>query len=95
MSLLGYDKLRRLYSWLCISTPKLNILCARVGVLLACEKVYMTASLALHFFLEVPVPSQERELFVGGIHFISFYYFSIEFWNWYFFSILLLPDILI
>ena len=44
MSLLGYDKLRRLSSWLCISTPKLNILCARVGVLLACEKVYMTAS---------------------------------------------------
>ena len=44
MSLLGYDKLRRISYRLCISTPKLNILCARVDVLLECKNAYITAS---------------------------------------------------
>jgi hypothetical protein len=51
-------------------------------------------SLTWHFFfIEVPISRQEREQCVGGIHLDSFYYFLFDFGT--FFSILLLPEILI
>jgi hypothetical protein len=44
-----------------------------------------TKSLTCHFFIEIPVPSQERErlmyLCVSGIDYALFYDFSVGFWN--------------
>ena len=49
-----------------------------------CSTIVQLMSQRIHFFIEVPVPSQESKplcICVKGINFDSFYDFSIGFWN--------------